>query len=391
MPGMSEAESGRLWPVIGADPVPSLLAADEPAACWVTLRHVLGRPEDDADVRKARREVLADAGVQDLLERIPDWEVADKVGGHDSPRYAPNLLHLLADMGVRGDDDGRFDDLLDAFARHEDGGRFACFTQWRQMPGPVWCTLPCDTHIIADIMVRCGRAGQAPVRRSLVRILDDLTETTQGPGWKCIPDPVVRFRGPGRVADVCPLATLEALRLFARLVKQPAGATAADTDAARRVTPAVRTVLGVWRDRGAHKPYMFGHGRSFKTVKWPTTWYSVALVLDTVGRYPQVWSPASPVATEEDRRSVAELAACLIAYNVALDGSVTPRSCYKGFERFSFGQKRRPSPFAAARLLAILKPFEELADEIAAVDVAALPSSRGGSGTAQPSRVPGRS
>ncbi len=380
----------RLWPVIGADPVPSLLAADEPAARWVTLRRVLGRPEDDADVRKARREVLADPGVQDLLERIPDWEAADKVGGHDSPRYAPNLLHLLADMGVRPGDDDRFDDLLDAFARHEDGGRFACFTQWRQMPQPVWCTLPCDMHIIADIMARCGRAGQASVRRSLRRILDDFTETTQGPGWKCIPDPVVKFRGPGRVGDVCPLVTLEALRLFARLIEQPAGVTAAGADGLRHVTPAVRTVLGVWRDRGAHRPYMFGHGRSFKTVKWPTTWYSVALVLDAVGRYPQVWSAASPVATEEDRRSVAELAASLIAYNVALDGSVTPQSCYKGFERFSFGQKRRPSPFAAARLFAILKPFEELAGEIAAVDVAALASSRGGSGTARPPRVPGR-
>jgi hypothetical protein len=47
----------------------------------------------------------------------------------------------------------------------------------------------------------------------------------------------------------------------------------------------------------------------------------------------------------------------------------------------AFGQKKRPSPFATARVLAVLRPFEDLADEIASVDVLALDSSKGGTGT----------
>ena len=85
----------------------------------------------------------------------------------------------------------------------------------------------------------------------------------------------------------------------------------------------------------------------------------------------------------EDARAIAELAACLIAYNVdRTTGTVTPRSCFKGFEGFSFGQKKVPSPFATARVLATLTPLSGLADEIARVDVTALTSSKGGTGTA---------
>jgi len=374
----------------GAEPLAWLLSSDEPAARWVALTGVLGAPPDDADVQRAHADVLADAGTQELLGRIPDWEVPSDVGGHNSPRYAPNLLALLADMGVAAGDDARVETVLDAFLRHEQDGRFACLAQWRKMPEPVWCTLPCDTHVIAEALVRFGRVDAEGSRRSVARIRDDCVETSQGPGWKCLPDPVVKFRGPGRVADVCLQVTLEALRLLARLDGEAAGSGSGTHAEGAPEAAAVRTALGAWRERGARQLYMFGHGRRFKTVKWPTSWYDVHMVVDTVGRYPEVWSAGSTTATEEDRRAVAELAACLVAYNIDADGTVTPRSCYKGFEGFSFGQKKKPSPFATARLLAVLRPLAELADEIAAVDVTALASSKGGSGLALPPRIPGR-
>jgi hypothetical protein len=384
----------------GADPVPWLLGSDEPAARWVTLTGVLGAPSDDENVRRAHADVLADAGTRELLNRLPDWESPSDVGGHNSPRYAPNLLALLADMGVGAGDDARVEEALDAFLRHEDEGGFSCLAQWRQMPAPVWSSLPCDTHAIAEALVRFGRGGDAAVARSLARIRADLTQTVQGAGWKCLPDPLVKFRGPGRVADMCPLVTLEALRVFARAASQSdagggsgggsSGVGGSSGAAEEALTAAARTALRAWRERGAEKPYVFGHGRGFKMVKWPTTWYDVHLMLDTLGRYPDVWSGGPAIAAPEDRSAIAEMAACLVAYNVAVDGTVTPQSCYKGFEGFSFGQKKKPSPFATARLLAVLRPFVELAGEIAAVDVLALTSSKGGTGRALPPRLPAR-
>ena len=48
------------------------------------------------------------------------------------------------------------------------------------------------------------------------------------------------------------------------------------------------------------------------------------------------------------------------------------------------GQKQRPSPFATARLLLVLRRFDDLCDEVATVGVTALTSSKGGAGTARP-------
>jgi hypothetical protein len=132
--------------------------------------------------------------------------------------------------------------------------------------------------------------------------------------------------------------------------------------------------------RGAEKPYMFGHGKAFKTVKWPVTWYGAYAVLDTLGRYPGLWR--DPAGDPADRAALAELAACLVAYNADSGGQAVPRSVYRGFESFLFGQKRIPSPFSTARLLAVLHRLDELAGDAEAVDVRALTSSKGGKGHA---------
>jgi hypothetical protein len=164
--------------------------------------------------------------------------------------------------------------------------------------------------------------------------------------------------------------TLEALRAFSYL---PPEHRPAEVVAAGRIS------LGVWRNRGSEKPYVFGHGRQFKRTKWPSTWYSAFEMVDTLGRYPELWD--GPASEPADRRALAELAACVIAYNFDADGRVVPRSCFRGFERHSFGQKKLPSPYATARTAVALRRIAQLAEEVSAVDVLALGSSKGGTGT----------
>lgn len=219
-----------------------------------------------------------------------------------------------------------------------------------------------------------------------MRMGADLTDLAQGLAWPCRPDPVNGFRGPGRKADFCPLVTLQALRAFSYVPEEERPSWLPDV---------ARVSLRAWRERGTEKPYMFGHGRQFKRVKWPATWYNALTVLDALGRYPELWSPTRGFADSltADVRVLAEIAACLIAYNVdPATGTVRPRSCYQGFEEFSFGQKKRPSPYATARVLVALSRLGtkgsvahggvDLAQAIAAVDVLTLTSSKGGAGTA---------
>jgi hypothetical protein len=83
-----------------------------------------------------------------------------------------------------------------------------------------------------------------------------------------------------------------------------------------------RVSLRAWRMRGVEKPYQFGHGRTFKIIKWPPTWYGAYALLETLGRYPQLWRGAN--ADPADMRLLVEPAACLVAYNVSPEGTVTP-------------------------------------------------------------------
>ena len=372
--------TGEAWiGLIGSDARPWLLASDEPAARLITLSELLGRPPDDGEVVAAHAAVLADAGTAELIDRLPAWEEDRHLSGHDSPGFAPNLLGLLADTGVRGGDDPRLERLLDAMAAHQDEeGRFQSYGSSRMSREPAWGSLLCDSHAISEALVRNGRADDPRTRRALERMAAELATTRQGRAWPCLP--CLGFRGPGRKDEACLQVTLEALRTFACLP---------DSDRPPGLLDAARTALRAWRVRGEERPYMFGHGVAFKTVKWPPLWYGILPMLDTLGRYPALWQ--GPGARPEDRAALVELVACLVAYNVDPDGTVTPLSCYRGFETFSFGQKKRASPFATARLLAAVRRFDALAEDASSVDVLALPSSRGGSGHPVPPKVRPRS
>jgi hypothetical protein len=360
--------------LVGHDPVRWLLDAGEPAARWVTLTAILDRDPGDPAVQAAHRDVIADPATRALAARLPDWASGARLSGHSSPAFAPNLLNLLADMGAAAGDFGEIEQVLDSMLAHqESSGRFPSYAPARGSEQPVWGALLCDSHAVLEVLVRFGRAHDSRVQAGLERLAADITSTAQGPAWPCLPHSASGWRGPGRKDDFCPMVTLQALRTFARLppAQQPAG-----------LLGAARTALRAWRARATEKPYMFGHGRQFKTVKWPPAWYSAYAVLDTLGRCPPLWH--GPHADPADARALAELAACLAAYNLSADGTITPRSTYRGFEGYSFGQKKSPSPFATALLLAVLHRLDDLAPTAVTVDIQALPSSKGGTGTAVP-------
>ncbi len=355
------------------DPTPWLLAAEEPQARWIALASAADSPDASA-LEAAHAEVLAHPATVRLLELLPaSWEEPATASGHNKPELATNVLDLLAEFGVREADDPRIATLLDGMlARTDADGRFMAFATQRSGP-PVWGCVPCDTHAIADVLGRFGRAGDPGVQRALAAAESDLMQTDLGLAWGCRADPATGFRGPGRKSEPCPQATQEALRAYSWL---PA------TQRPEWLAEVAHTALEVWRQRGSRKPYMMGHGRQFKTVKWPPAWYGAYEVVDTLGRLPELWR-----GVPEDRISMAEITACLLAYNVSADGTVTPQSTFKGWEWLSLGQKKQPSPIATAMVWARLQRLDWLAEEIAAVDVMRLGSSKGGTGTPMAPRV----
>ncbi|HEU4741906.1 MAG TPA: hypothetical protein VFS50_09970 [Meiothermus sp.] len=39
---------------------------------------------------------------------------------------------------------------------------------------------------------------------------------------------------------------------------------------------------------GFEFPHLFGFGMHFKTVRWPSFWFDLHWMLDTLGRYPEL-------------------------------------------------------------------------------------------------------
>ena len=341
------ASNSEAWlSLLPSDPRPELLASNEPFARFVTMTAVLGASEDEPEVRDTRRAVVADPRVRALVDRLPGWESGLTFGGHNSPGFPPNILRLLHGMGVRAGDFPAIDRMLGQMLRHQaDDGRYLTPGGTTGKKATAWASLPCDHFAILEVLLLFGRRDAPGVDIGLARVRETLADTAQGPGWYCIPDPAAKWRGPGGKNDACLQVTVEALRLFAL-------APAAERPAA--VSGAGRTLLRAWRNRTTEKPYMFGHGKRFVDGKWPPTWYDASGVLEALAPYPSIWM--GKAASTEDRQSTTEIVRAL-ASTFGPDGLVTPRSCFQGFERYSFGQKKMPSPWATARICGLLRTF----------------------------------
>ncbi len=352
--------------VLPANPLPSLLESSEPSARWLALSGIVGLAPDDPAVISARLNVVADPAVRELIAELPGQGPAEHDADHHSPLFAPNRLGLLADLGVRAGDDERLDALLETMLSSRDRhGRFVMPSRLAARPKPDGGSVTCDSNAILDVALRLGCDRDPRVIAAAKRLAADAAPSPQGRAWRCLPEKRPLIDLTARRTDACPQVTLEAVRAFGHLQTDRRPAWAAD---------GARTLLVFWRRRGDERPHDFGHGYQFKTVKWPSFWYDALAVLDAVSCFPEVWR--GPTATGEDVRAVAEITASLVAYNVGGDGLVTPVRTYRGFERFSFGRRGEPSPFATARLLAVLARFADLADMIAGIDAQSLPASR---------------
>jgi len=177
------------------DPRPALLASDEPFARFVAMTAVLGQSEDDAEVRRTRKEVVADPGVRSLVDRLPGWETGLTFGGHNSPAFPPNLLRLLHGLGVRAGDFPAIERMLDAMIGHQaDDGRYLTPGSTTGKHPAAWGSLPCDHFAILEGLLLFGREGAPGIDEAVARVRETFAETTQGPAWQCIPDPVVAIR-----------------------------------------------------------------------------------------------------------------------------------------------------------------------------------------------------
>ena len=358
------------------DPRTRLLESGETFTIYRTLTDLLDLPATHPDVIQTRQELLEDPVVQQLVKNLSDWE-QDLVTGHQKPTYLPNQLWLLLDWGLRPEDDPHIQTAIDTLLAHQDPtlGQFLAYSRIYNRKTKTktadWTSVLCDHNLITSILLLAGLKDDPRVQCGLTRMDELLVETSQGMGWKCVPGLWTNFRGPGRVNDVCPMAVVDALRGYWVLP---------ETKWPPQLMEAGKTLLNCWTNRAVAKPYMFGHGRHFRTPRAPFIWYNIGTVLDAVSHYHEL------VRTSAFREL---LAVSQLTFEPT--GEMIPRTIFRYFQQFSFGQKKQPSPWMTLFFSRIYKravDFDpKIIDAVKQIDGRSLKGSKGGPKAKNPNKA----
>jgi hypothetical protein len=151
--------------------IPWLLAARTPSIRYLTLRRLLGRPEDDADVRAARRDMTASGPIPAILARQTargDWA---NERSYYSPKYTSThwSMLLLAELAADPADE-----------RLQQGVEFMLAETEAEAarPGHGWV---CFWGNLLRYALYAGFGTDPRVARLTERVVGDATEA----GWRC--------------------------------------------------------------------------------------------------------------------------------------------------------------------------------------------------------------
>jgi hypothetical protein len=299
-----------------------LLDSDEPWTRYRTLVDLLDRPAGDAAVRAARAALVDHPAVRGLVEELQAWP-GPPLKRHNDAKHPFNKLPVLADFGLSVDDPGLGAVVERMVARPHPDGPVQVVVQIHPRyggtgePTPSWAL--CDTTVNLYSLVALGLADHPAVQRAA----EHLVGLVRDPGgWPCATG--AGFRGPGRVADPCPLSTLHALRALDALGWHDHPA----------VVSGAEVLLTHWECQAAYKLYLFGIGTDFRKLKYPFVWYHVLYFADTLSRFPSL---------RADPR-LREVVAALTAQADA-QGRYTAASMYRAWQGWSFADKKTPSPW----------------------------------------------
>jgi hypothetical protein len=320
-------------------PLDWLLDGDD----WIEYRarlDLLRQSEKDAQVKSARKSMLANAQVQNLLAELSGWPGA-VLSSHKSASQSFHKLTFIADLGLKADDPG-MDVIIARILEHQSTeGPFQLPTNIPTHFGGTgqdqWAWALCDAPLVVYALVKFG-VGNEPAVQAAIEYLAGLSRDN---GWLCtVSKELGKFRGPGRKDDPCPFATLAMLKALSEIEQW-------------RDSPAchigANALLTLWSESVTQHPYMFYMGTDFRKLKVPFVWYDLLHVLDVLSRFSWL---------KNDTRLLDMLT--LLKNKMDRQGSYTLESIWTAWKDWEFGQKRAPSRWLTLLAWRILGRLEAI-------------------------------
>ena len=314
------------------------LLAGEPWIEYRTRRDLLGQSEKDPQVKSARKLMLADNQVQNIVRELCGWP-GTVLASHKSASQLFHKLTFIADLGLGANDSG-LDKIVARILKQQSAeGPF-------QLPMNIpvhfggtgreqWAWALCDAPLIVYALVKLG-LGNDPAVKAAIGYLTGLLRAN---GWPCVVSRELgKFRGPGRKDDPCPFANLAMLKMLVEIAEL-------------RDSPACRigaeALLNLWDESIARHPYMFFMGTDFRKLKAPFVWYDLMHVLDVLSRF--TW-------LRQDRRLLDIFG--ILKGKADQQGRFTLESIWTAWKDWEFGQKKTPSRWLTLLAWRIIKRVE---------------------------------
>lgn len=304
---------------------------------WVEYRtrvDLLGQPADHPQVRQAREGMLNPPAVKDLVAGLADWP-GKVISSHKSAGQPFHRLTFLADLGLTAADPG-MDRIITRILEHQSAeGPFTLTANIGPHYGgtgqdvEAWalCDAPLTVYALA-----CFGLGSDP---RVSRAAGYLANLARSNGWPCaVSKELGSFRGPGRMDDPCPFATLAMLKVCSVM---------ADLRGSPAANAGVESLLNLWSESKTRHPYIFYMGTDFRKLKVPLVWYDLVHVLDVLSRFPHY---------RRDERLLEMLS--ILKSKADEEGRYMPESVWTAWKDWEFGQKKLPSrwlTFTAWRII----------------------------------------
>jgi hypothetical protein len=184
--------------VLSADPLPWLLEDDTPAVRHMALRLLLGRPEDDPEVRAALRAAMGTRPIADILASQHPNGYWVKPGPGYSPKYTGTVWQLIfLDQLGADPDDNRIQAACEYVLSHAtvESGGFGCSgSQDDRRPPPPSSVIHCLNGNLLRALIGFGRLEDERVLRAIDWQARSITgedldryyrSGTSGPGFGC--------------------------------------------------------------------------------------------------------------------------------------------------------------------------------------------------------------
>ena len=303
-------------------PIDWLLEA-EPWIEYRTRLDLLGQSEHDPQVKSARKSLLANAQVQNLLAELSGWP-GNVISSHKSAGQPFHKLTFIADLGLKADDTG-VDTIVARILKHQSAeGPFQLPMNIPMHYGGTdedqWAWALCDAPLIVYALIKFGLGHEPPLKVAI----EYLAGLVRKNGWPCaVSKELGKFRGPGRKDDPCPFANLAMLKALSEIEEwrnSPACHVGADT------------LLSLWSESTTRHPYMFFMGTDFRKLKVPFVWYDLMHVLDVLSRFSWL---------KKDTRLLDMLG--ILKSKADQQGRFTLESIWTAWKTWEFGQKKEPS------------------------------------------------